>query len=76
MNELLFFPIFFLISYGLYLTVVACIPFDFVTIFSRSSFETKPLNSVKARVSTFLSGIFAIVCAVFLGLLLYGATGG
>ena len=66
-------PVVFLSVYGLYLTVAACVPFDFVTILSRSNIQIKALDSRKARFSTLLSGIFLIAGAIALGLLFYGA---
>jgi hypothetical protein len=68
----------FLIVYsgatGLYLILAACVPFDFVTTFGVTSYiQIKPLDTLKARASTFFSGVLYIVASIFFVLLFYGA---
>jgi Protein of unknown function (DUF1566) len=57
---------------GLYLIVGACVPFDFVTIFTRATIQIKPMDTRKARIDTFFSGVSWIVAAIFFVVLFYG----
>ena len=61
------FPCVFLSIYGIYQILAACV-FDSVVELGRATIKITPLDTRKARISTFAFGIFCLICAVFLAL--------
>ena len=67
--DLLLFPAVFMGIYGVYKTLAACVPFEFVVCLKRSGYSIEPLDSRKTKVSTFFSGILFLVGSLFFALL-------
>lgn len=63
---LLVFPTVFLGCYGFYY-IVAALMLDYVVNLGRASYEIKPLDTRKRRVTTFITGVVFVVVSILLG---------